>query len=138
MRRFAALAAVAAVASFTPAAPATATEVALGVRGGITVYGDLGACATLSAPGALTGSFTASGALHWLARSTRPVGSPYVEPVAGATPVVTTSGSWSGCLGGYPRLDAGEVVYTLTATGPGGDFVEVLRCGVHWGYVNCS
>jgi hypothetical protein len=121
---------------FGAAPAASAAGAALLAGGDIAVGDDLGGCATVSFPTNTTfaGQFTAVGEVQ--GPGTR------VGTIRGAIPfanVKATGNSWSGCISGaYAGATAGEVKYTLTASGAnGGEIVYVVQCAVTNGTVSC-
>lgn len=97
----------------------------------------LSACATLSFPRPTTvvGEFSAVGATFGPGTIT--------VPVAAATPIVVVNGThWSGCAGGgYAGATVGAVAFTLVASGPDFDVVDVVDvvlCRVRSGVATCA
>ena len=130
-RRTIAVLALAAATAATP--PADAVEFGFGATGAITVYADLGACATLTFSRATVGAgtFSAAGAVTGPGTA--------AAPVRGATPFVLNGArSWYGCLpDAYAGATTGHAAYVLSGTTADGDFVAVLSCTVRLGVVTC-
>lgn len=114
-------------------APASGVEAGFGISGYITVFRDLGACATvtLSRPVTATGELSAVGAVAGPGSA--------VAPVRGATPfVISGTTSWYGCLpDAYAGASAGSATYTLAVSSVDNDFAAVLACDVRNGAVSC-
>ena len=117
--------------------PAAAVDVSIGgISGSIGVEHGFGACANLTFTGGIvTGEFTAfaSPVPTGVVLSTDPLQGDNADvPVVSApivldvVPFVATGSTWSHCFSGDLAYGAG--VYSLVATGPGGDFAQVLQC----------
>jgi hypothetical protein len=131
LRRIAPLALVA--AALLPAGSASAIKIGVGPTGGITVYPNLAACATLDTTHPITavGTFTSAGAVNGPGTA--------VGVVRGALPVTfVNSTHWYGCLpDAYAGATIGYAKYTLTLSGATDDYVEILQCTVTSGAVSC-
>lgn len=130
--RKALLAGAAMVALAVGAVPASATGFDAGISGTVTVAGDLSACATVTAPRgvAVAGEFSAAGEMQGPGTQ--------VGTIHNAKPVVTTSGTWTGCIdGGYFGATAGEAKYTLVVGSAGGSHVTVTQCTIALGRLTC-
>lgn len=122
--------AVAASVSATPL-PAAGLAIPLGLSGSITVFPDLGACATVTAPPgtAFVGTFTAVAELQ--GPGTR------IGTVRSLVPVVAVD-YWQTCISGAQGgATAGEGKYVLHAHSTTNEYVEVKQCVVNRGTLTC-
>ena len=127
-------AALLAAAVLIPAGSASAIRAGLGVSGGITVYPNMGACATLTfaSPVTAVGVFSSAGVLSGPGT--------IVGVVRGAVPVTLVNATtFYACLpDAYAGATLGYATYTLTASSTTSDYVESLHCAVVSGTVTCT
>lgn len=136
MKKFLGIIAASSLFVLGSALPASAIGTSILASGGINVAADLQGCATVTFPTNTTfvGQFSAVGEVQ--GPDTRVGTVRGVLPFASVKPI---ENSWSGCISGaYAGATAGEVKYTLTASGAnGGEIAYVVQCTVTNGSVSC-